>query len=48
VAAPQSAAGSAFAAAADRIADELLPPVDMAGCTARMLASVEAALGPVT
>ena len=48
VAAPLSAAGSAFAAAADRIADELLPPVDMAGCTARMLATVEAALGPVS
>jgi len=48
VAAPQSAAGSAFAAAADRIADELLPPVDMAGCTARMLATVEAALGPIS
>jgi ATP-binding protein involved in chromosome partitioning len=47
VAAPVSAAGGAFAAAADRIADELLPPVDMAGCTARMLATVEAALGPV-
>jgi ATP-binding protein involved in chromosome partitioning len=47
VAAPTSAAGAAFAAAADRIADELLPPVDMAGCTARMLATVEAALGPV-
>ncbi|MGI8807907.1 MAG: Mrp/NBP35 family ATP-binding protein [Acidimicrobiales bacterium] len=47
VAAPSSAAGAAFAAAADRIADELLPPVDMAGCTARMLATVEAALGPV-
>lgn len=47
VAAPLSKAGAAFAAAADRIADELLPPVDMAGCTARMLASVEAALGPV-
>ncbi len=48
VAAPTSAAGAAFAAAADRIADDLLPPVDMAGCTARMLATVEAALGPVT
>jgi len=48
VAAPMSAAGAAFAAAADRIADELLPPVDMAGCTARMLATVEAALGPVS
>ena len=47
VAAPESGAGAAFAAAADRIADELLPPVDMAGCTARMLATVEAALGPV-
>ncbi len=47
VAAPDGAAGAAFAAAADRIADELLPPVDMAGCTARMLATVEAALGPV-
>jgi len=48
VAAPESAAGAAFAAAADRIAEELLPPVDMAGCTARMLATVEAALGPVS
>jgi ATP-binding protein involved in chromosome partitioning len=47
VAAPRSAAGAAFAAAADRIADDLLPPVDMAGCTARMLAAVETALGPV-
>jgi ATP-binding protein involved in chromosome partitioning len=47
VAAPSSDAGAAFAAAADRIADELLPPVDMAGCTARMLSTVEAALGPV-
>lgn len=46
VAAPASAAGGAFAAAADRIADELLPPVDMAGCTARLLAAVESALGP--
>ena len=48
VAAPDSAAGAAFAAAAHRIADELLPPVDMAGCTARMLATVEAALRPVS
>ena len=45
MAAPGSAAGSVFAAIADRIADELLPPVDMAGCTARMLAAVEQALG---
>ena len=48
VAAPHSAAGAAFAAAADRIVDELLPPVDMAGCTARLLSTVEAALGPVS
>jgi ATP-binding protein involved in chromosome partitioning len=47
VAAPHSAAGAAFATAADRIADDLLPPVDMAGCTARLLSTVEAALGPV-
>jgi ATP-binding protein involved in chromosome partitioning len=46
VAAPGSAAGNAFAAVAARIAEELLPPVDMAGCTARMLAAVESALGP--
>jgi len=45
VAAPTSAAGSVFAAIADRIADELLPPVNMDGCTARMLAAVEQALG---
>jgi ATP-binding protein involved in chromosome partitioning len=29
---------------ADRLVDELVPPVSMAGCTARMMASVEAAL----
>jgi ATP-binding protein involved in chromosome partitioning len=44
VAAPNSAAGSVFASIANRIADDLLPPVDMAGCTARMLAAVEQAL----
>jgi ATP-binding protein involved in chromosome partitioning len=45
VAAPSSAAGVVFSSIADRIADDLLPPVDMAGCTARMLAAVETALG---
>ncbi|MCU1450318.1 MAG: putative Mrp family protein [Acidimicrobiales bacterium] len=45
VVAPDSAAGRAFAAIAQRISSELLPPVDMAGCTARMLADVEAKLG---
>lgn len=45
VAAPTSAAGAVFAAIADRIADDLLPPIDMAGCTARLLAAVEEALG---
>jgi len=44
VASPGSGAGAAFAAIADRIADDLLPPVDMAGCTARVLAAVETAL----
>jgi ATP-binding protein involved in chromosome partitioning len=43
--APDSAAGQAFAAIASRISDELLPPVDMAGCTARMLDAIEAKLG---
>jgi hypothetical protein len=45
VVAPDSAAGRAFAAIAERISSELLPPVDMAGCTARMLAGVEEKLG---
>jgi len=45
VAAPDSGAGAAFAAAADRIANELFPPIDMTGCTARVLTAVEAALG---
>jgi ATP-binding protein involved in chromosome partitioning len=47
VAAPESAAGRAFASIATRISAELLPPVDMAGCTARMLADVEEQLGAV-
>jgi len=45
VAAPDSGAGAAFAAAAVRIATELFPPIDMTGCTARVLTAVEAALG---
>jgi ATP-binding protein involved in chromosome partitioning len=45
VAAPDSAAGGVFATLAARIVDELLPPVDMGGCTARVLAAVDAALG---
>ena len=43
--APDSAAGRAFGSIAERISSELLPPVDMAGCTARMLADVEEKLG---
>ncbi|MBV8981587.1 MAG: Mrp/NBP35 family ATP-binding protein [Acidimicrobiia bacterium] len=43
--APDSPAGRVFAQVAARITDELLPPVDMAGCTARMLDAVEAKLG---
>jgi ATP-binding protein involved in chromosome partitioning len=46
VAAPTSAAGAAFAATAERIASDLLPPVDMSGCTARVLSAVEASFGP--
>jgi ATP-binding protein involved in chromosome partitioning len=44
--APESGAGRAFAAIAERVVAELLPPIDMAGCTARMLETVEASLGP--
>lgn len=38
----------AFQAIAARLADEIRPPAEMAGCTARMLENVRAALGPVT
>jgi len=44
--APDSEAGQAFAFIAERVAAELLPPIDMAGCTVRMLETVEASLGP--
>lgn len=44
VAAPSSAAGNEFAAIAGRIVDDLLTPVDMGGCTARVLAAAKAAL----
>jgi ATP-binding protein involved in chromosome partitioning len=43
-ASPHSRAGAAFAAIASAISGELLPPVDMAGCTARVLAAAEGAL----
>jgi len=45
VAAPASAAGNEFSAIAGRIVEDLLPPVDMGGCTARVLAAAKAALG---
>jgi ATP-binding protein involved in chromosome partitioning len=44
MAAPDSPAGQVFAAVADRIVDELLPPIDMTGCTSRMLAAMDAAV----
>lgn len=36
----------AFAALAERVVTEALPPVEMSSCTARLFESVEAALGP--
>jgi len=42
--APESASGAAFAGIARLIAEGLLPPVDMGGCTARVLAAANAAL----
>ena len=44
VAAPEAASSIAFASVAARIVEELLPPVDMSGCTARMMAAVEGSL----
>ena len=41
--APDSPAGRAFPELAARITDELLPPIEMAGCTARLLDLVEQA-----
>jgi ATP-binding protein involved in chromosome partitioning len=38
--APDSAAGRAFGALAERVATDLLPPVEMEGCTARLFASM--------
>src|SRR5262249_516869 len=39
-------AADAFAHLADEIASHTVPALEMAGCTARLLESVEAALGP--
>jgi ATP-binding protein involved in chromosome partitioning len=39
-------AAEAFAAIAEQLALEIAPPVDMAGCSARLLDAVEQALGP--
>jgi ATP-binding protein involved in chromosome partitioning len=46
VALGEGPAAEAFRAIAARIVEEAIPPVDMAGCTARLLDNVEAALGP--
>jgi ATP-binding protein involved in chromosome partitioning len=40
------AVADAFAAIADRVATEVMPVVEMAGCSARLLEAVEAKLGP--
>jgi ATP-binding protein involved in chromosome partitioning len=45
VAAPTSPAATAFASIAEQITTDLLPPIDMTDCTARMLAAVESSLG---
>jgi ATP-binding protein involved in chromosome partitioning len=41
---PQSAAGQAFHLLAYRLATEIMPPVEMAGCTARIFAAANANL----
>jgi len=49
---PESPAGSAFHTLATRVVEDLLPPVEMSGCTARILESATANLaaspGPST
>jgi len=44
---PQSAAGQSFHLLAHRIATEIMPPVEMAGCTARIFAAASANLAAV-
>ena len=39
--APESPAGAAFHALAERVVTDLLPPIEMSGCTARMLDLLE-------
>jgi ATP-binding protein involved in chromosome partitioning len=46
VALHEGALAEAFAGIAERILSDIAPPVQMAGCTARMLERVEEALGP--
>jgi len=46
VALGEGPAADAFRAIAERLVSDAIPPVDMAGCSARLLDSVEAALGP--
>jgi ATP-binding protein involved in chromosome partitioning len=43
---PESAAAQAFRDLAARVSTELLPPIEMAGCTARIFEFAEAKLGP--
>jgi ATP-binding protein involved in chromosome partitioning len=43
-----SVVGLAFANLAERIATDILPPVEMSGCTARLLGAIEDALGPAS
>ena len=38
--------GAAFAELAERVVTQAMPPLEMAGCSARLLDTVEAALGP--
>ncbi|HRE00675.1 MAG TPA: hypothetical protein PLV68_05215, partial [Ilumatobacteraceae bacterium] len=45
--APLTAAGQVFHDIAQRIVDDIAPPVNMAGCSARMLAAVSAAFDKV-
>jgi ATP-binding protein involved in chromosome partitioning len=43
ISAPSSLAAQAFSHIAARIVDDIAPPISMAGCTARMMAAIDAA-----
>lgn len=46
VALPENTAAKAYLALAEQIATDIVPPVEMSGCSTRLLDAIETALGP--